>query len=103
MRLKDKVLLFRNGVSASPQCLYAIHEADKLHTQYTGKDLVVTSCVDGKHSPHSRHYTGDAFDMRIWYLDDKSSYRWALKEILGPDYDVVIESDHIHVEFDPER
>jgi hypothetical protein len=24
-----------------------------------------------------------------------------IKELLGPDYDVVIENDHIHIEYDP--
>ena len=81
-------------------------EADKLHSVYTDRVFVVTSCVDGQHKDHSRHYTGNAFDMRTWYFasdKDTKDYVDDLRVILGADYDVVLESNHIHVEFDPER
>ncbi len=64
--------------------------------------------------PNSKHYYGEAFDIRIKNVKgfdiEKFSYskivaRWAenLQRKLGPDYDVVYGGDHlnhIHVEFD---
>lgn len=64
---------------------------------------VITSGRDGRHSPKSLHYEGKAKDYRTRYLARTSqiTFRNRVKEILGRDYDVVLESDHLHVEFDP--
>jgi len=43
-------------------------------------------------------------DLRRWDLDAAGKTSQAvsmLKSQLGSDYDVVLESDHIHVEYDP--
>jgi len=73
---------------------------------FPGVDCVVTEGTGGKHGRGSRHYVGLGKDYRIWNLPDPfmESAKKATKEIkrrLGPDYDVVLEKDHIHVEFDP--
>lgn len=62
-----------------------------------------TSGLEGEHDPASLHYVGCAMDWRIWYVDDAALEELvkALQEDLGPDYDVVLEATHIHVEFDP--
>ena len=67
------------------------------------KELVITSCIDGKHSIGSLHYAGAAFDVRIWYMneDEQDTIVADLQEALGDDFDVVLESTHIHVEFQP--
>lgn len=63
-------------------------------------DLVVTSTSDGKHMRNSKHYSipCDAFDLRIWNILDLVCE--GMREILGPDFDVVREHNHIHVERD---
>ena len=62
-------------------------------------EMVVTSARDGKHKDNSLHYVGKAVDLRIRdYVDTWAMY---LHNTLGKDWDVVIESDHIHVEYDP--
>lgn len=56
------------------------------------------------HMAGSRHYSGDALDLRIWESNAAGvtvTIADELRYFLGPDYDVVIESDHIHVEYDP--
>jgi hypothetical protein len=65
-----------------------------------GEELVITSTFEGNHSPGSLHYCNDAVDIRspgkrIQKVQND------IKERLGKDYDVVLESDHIHVEYDP--
>jgi hypothetical protein len=67
-----------------------------------GWDLVVTSVRDGVHMEGSRHYSGCAFDFRTSMLTKEqiSTLRNELASALGPDFDVVIEGTHMHVEFD---
>ncbi len=66
---------------------------------------VITSAWDGKHSANSLHYVGRAVDLRTWYLNDAEETAELLQRLLnrryGPAFDVVWESDHIHLEYDP--
>jgi hypothetical protein len=65
-----------------------------------GITLVITSGMDGKHMVGSRHYIGQALDLRRSNLTkpELATVLKALKTRLGKRYDVVLESDHIHVE-----
>ena len=67
-------------------------------------EAVITSCTEGKHMRGSRHYVGLAFDGRIRTLKEGQPEMLAdmLRECLTKEYDVVLESTHIHVEYDPE-
>ena len=64
---------------------------------------VVTSAFDGKHMPNSRHYVGEALDVRTSTLKPQEVTEFAnsLKNYLGKSFDVVVEADHIHIEYDP--
>lgn len=66
-------------------------------------DIVITSGTDGKHMKGSKHYSGDALDLRRSNIPTKllDTYLTRLRGRLGEDYDVVLEKDHIHVEYDP--
>lgn len=68
-----------------------------------GQEAVVTSLMDGKHKHNSKHYTGEAVDLRTFYFstEEKEEVANILSDELGSDYDVVLESDHIHCEYDP--
>lgn len=69
-----------------------------------GVPYIVTSGTDGKHNPGSLHPFGDAMDLRRWDLDAIGKTATAVSQLrgaLGPNFDVVLESNHIHVEFDP--
>lgn len=74
--------------------------AIKLHP--TG-DVTITSCMDGKHGRGSKHYVGQALDLRIHNLapDQRIEWRNSVALSLGVEYDVVLEEDHLHIEFDP--
>lgn len=66
--------------------------------------LVVTSANDGDHMEGSRHYTGEAIDTRIRHVQTEgeiNSIFWEIREEIGPEFDVVLEEDHIHIELDP--
>ena len=64
-----------------------------------GVEAVITSGRDGKHKEGSFHYKGQAFDLRTWHVIDQVAV--LLRMYLGKDFDVIVESDHIHVEYDP--
>lgn len=66
---------------------------------------VITSGTDGKHGPNSLHYSGNALDLRTNMLT-KEQQDLVLRDLvvaLGGQFDVVLESDHLHVEFDPKE
>lgn len=65
-----------------------------------GQEIVITSTYEGNHGAGSLHYCDDAVDVRdpepfIHDFENK------VKDALGPDFDVVDEHDHIHIEYDP--
>lgn len=64
--------------------------------------LTITSGRRPATGRRSWHWYGCAVDLRIWGLDDPAVAARRLAAALGDDYDVVLESDHIHVEFDPD-
>lgn len=77
-----------------------------------GVPFVVTSLNDGDHKatsarhPRSLHYEGRAADIRLpsRYTNDAatdSAMLLTLRGALGRDYDVILEADHFHLEYDP--
>lgn len=124
MRFKEGVALSKGKVAVLPvtvEGMLKVAEAycktrEKLMRWHPDKyctmpgELVITSVMDGKHSKYSLHYKGAAFDTRTWAdnrgnqlsKDDKKTFAQAYKKALGPDWDVVVEDYHIHLEYDPE-
>jgi hypothetical protein len=103
--VQEDVLRLKPGVqmrSLKPQCLFAMVVADEIFRQHA-VDLVITSIDGDVHSTGSRHWMGVAFDCRTRDLirKDQKTAHAKLVEALGVDFDVILESDHIHVEWDP--
>ena len=101
------MLLLKPGVRVTglrPEILLGVVIAERVFEE-AGADLVVTACVDGKHAAGSLHYVGQAVDLRTRDVaaDVRPKLVARLRECLGEDYDVVLETDHIHVEFQPKR
>jgi hypothetical protein len=70
-----------------------------------GVACVITSALDGQHSETSLHYVGHALDFRTRDLsaDEQAYVAKECKARLGLDFDVVLESDHLHVELQARR
>lgn len=96
---------FKPGVVWNPtEALQRAHNIASAIYASLGVPFVVTSGTEGRHSANSLHYGGNAMDLRRRDLDSAgktSQAVSALKSQLGSNYDVVLESDHIHVEYDP--
>lgn len=67
--------------------------------------LVVTEIGGGKHKTGSLHYRGYAADLRT-----RNIPAWqvplvldAMQRELGYDWDVIQETDHFHIEYDPDH
>lgn len=75
--------------------------ADKVWKAH-GQELVITSGMDGVHSPGSLHPYGYALDLRTRYFDsaEHKSIAAELRAELGNKYNVVVHSTHIHTEYD---
>ncbi len=82
-----------------PELLLALCIADKIYDQL-GHELVITSALDGEHMRGSLHYVGAAADLRR-PSDDVELITVRLRDALGENYDVVLETLHIHIEFQP--
>lgn len=69
-----------------------------------GSECIVTSVKDGKHMVGSLHAKGRAFDCRTRQFVNQAMLpviRGECEEALGEEFDVVLEKDHMHVEWDP--
>ena len=103
------MLILKTGVTGycetgcvRPQIWDAMAIAEKVFKDF-GYDCIVTSLCDGKHSRNSKHYEGNAMDLRTRHLKDGEAERITelLANRLGVKYDVILEGNHIHAEFDP--
>jgi hypothetical protein len=97
MKLKPGVMV----AGVQPEIMLGIMAA---HTVYEGLgvELVITSVLDGKHSSRSLHYKGQAIDIRTREMTHNTAKRACelIKKALPDDFDVVLEKDHIHLEYD---
>lgn len=61
----------------------------------------ITSGKDGNHSYNSLHYQGLAIDLRTRDMKNPKMVIKLLKKALDYELDIVLEKDHIHIEYDP--
>lgn len=97
---------FKQGVSVNgikQQTIALIALLNTYFVFYIGKPFVVTSCTDGKHKKGSKHYDGLAIDIRTRHLNVTEINNLVLwfKSRHDKQFDMVVEKDHIHVEYDP--
>ena len=85
-----------------PELLLGLIVADAAY-RAIGVELVVTEVTGSTHKPGSLHYVGLAADLRTSNVPDaqRGPLLNQLKVTLGVEFDVVIEEDHIHIEFQP--
>jgi len=99
MMLKSDEVSLQNLV---PQVVLALIIVNEVYNSY-GVDLVITSANDSIHSRGSLHYSGNAVDLRTRTLreEDRPTVAEEIQRRLNKDFDVVLESDHIHLEWQP--
>ena len=107
---------FRNGMNnmrikpgasvkgIQPEMAVALIVIDSAYSQI-GVEAVLTSGTDGAHGVHSLHPDGKAVDIRTNNVHAAAlpDLVCNVKGMLGPEFDAVLESDHLHVEFDPKK
>ena len=100
-------MTFKEGVTKAntqPPIYYAIGAAEVIYTSF-GHRLVVTALTDGHEDrPLSLHNKGLAVDLRTRDIpaDGLGPVFGSLTNLLNPlGFDVVLEKDHIHIEYDP--
>ena len=72
-------------------------------------DVTVTAGTDGKHRKDSKHYSGEALDVRTKNFPTRRAKQEFIAAVLlrlGPGYEIFLESEgkpqeHAHLEFDP--
>lgn len=99
MKLKDASV---NLVGMDGRLWLAALAFDEILRKDYASELVITSAHDGKHMDGSLHYVGRAIDVRTWACKGyEADVIDKAKAALGHDYDIVLEADHIHCEYDP--
>ena len=88
------------GLKPEITCIFSILEGESTRQ---GLHFIITSGIDRAHGYKSRHHSGLAIDL-TWFdykLPLAKDIGYLLARRLGPCYDVVVEDNHIHIEYDP--
>jgi len=64
---------------------------------------VITSGSEGTHTSGSKHYNGRALDFRTRCMTParRKKAETAMRSALGQEFVVLLESDHLHVQWEP--
>ncbi len=104
-------IVYKNGVRF-PMVLGPIWAAIDASASAYGdsgrEEMVVTSIFDGKHSRNSLHWSGAAVDLRTVAAGIEEEEAQDIAQLIRsylPDneFDVIVEDDHIHIEWQPKR
>jgi uncharacterized protein YcbK (DUF882 family) len=87
-----------------PEIVLAVLIAERAYAE-ADCELMLTSGIEGAHSRGSLHYAGSAADLRTQSvpLEKLKPLVERIRIALGPDFDVVLESNHLHIEFQPKE
>lgn len=107
MKLKDEGVRM---VDMHPKMTEGAFLVDEYLRQMLSYEPVITSANDGRHKRGSAHYRGCGLDYRTWTTATSGQQHtpakrheivYGMKLILGQNFDVIGEDDHIHCEYDP--
>jgi len=100
MKVKHGVSL----VGLHPQMYYALGVVRAVWMAWGRGELVVTSTLGGEHCLRSLHPDGRAVDIRTrdFPAEMAAAMAYRCKNLLSYlGFDVVLELDHLHIEYDP--
>ncbi len=85
-----------------PEMVMAYFIACGVYNKY-GHDCILTEGTGARHSKGSQHPLGYAIDLRISNLhpEEITKITDLIRASLAGEYQVILETDHIHIEFDP--
>ena len=91
------------GLSINMQL--ALDWAEEVYEKYNHSLIITEAYATSGHTKNSKHYTGEAVDIRIWNLgtDVHRIYGQIKSGLDEYGYDTILESDHIHIEYDPKE
>jgi len=81
---------------------YKIKDIELACQHLEGKKYImtITSGNDGKHMKNSLHYKNKAIDIRTKDMKYPIGTTLRIRKILGKNYTVLLEADHIHIEYE---
>ena len=102
--------MFKKGVRFTPTLSpiwIGVQVAEQIYSEM-GYDCVVTSWADGEHQETSLHWIGHAVDLRtaaagIWQDEAREIAARMKMRLPDAEFDVVVEDNHIHLEYQPAR
>jgi hypothetical protein len=96
------VIKFQGNVHC-PKSVIIVAACANARDQLGLGQTTVTSMNDSVHMRESKHYRDEAVDFRTHDLSHDNVVEWAktCSTRLGPGYQVIMEIDHLHVEWDP--
>lgn len=65
-----------------------------------GMEFAIYHTYDGMHMEGSLHFKNRAFDGSLPTSHNEEVFS-TLRAAMGPEYDLVVEKDHLHLEWDP--
>jgi len=98
------MIKFKSGVLIHPESCHMPEVMRILHIASVvapvDYNVTVTSGCDGDHIEGSAHYAGKAFDLRTRdFIGSVQMWSKRIKQALGSCYFILIESDHIHIQW----
>lgn len=101
LKLKDDSI---DPNALQPQLILALMVAQDVYKNHGVHTLIITSLNDARHMKTSLHYIGAAVDLSIYELssfdpDLPRVVKDEIKAALNMHYDVLLEANHIHIEY----
>lgn len=98
-------MMVKKGISICglrPELLFGMMIANEVF-ENMDELLVITEVVARRSQTWSYHPAGFAFDCRLPEEENVDVLGAVLRESLGEEWDVVVENNHIHVEYEVRR
>ena len=104
MRIATDLTVRVRLLGLTPQMVLCALIVDRCYERVAGVEAEITSVSDGTHGRGSLHFKGFGMDFRTRDVPAvlQSQLKDQIKGTLGPEFDVVLEGNHLHVEWDPD-